>query len=675
MSDGGKNYDRKYVKTYNKGKWNNIKLMFNSVRKEFSVMLNGEYVVYRYKLPNMRVYSVSAVKALFKAKSGESGTLRVDNIYAYSGDKIQKNLPKSSFNYEEVEKQEEQDNTDNQQEWDYSKPQFWVREGFEDHDDIYTLGFNIWPKENPNWGIRTDDAGNKYLYMDRQINDPFVDIVRNLEKEYVAGTYPDDEYLVLEADFTINNLGRTTLFNVKSRTAVSVPLVEMGNDGVLTDFNGIPFDSVKKGDKFKMQCFINFKKGVYSVYKDGKEILKNAGFTAENFGRFNSWRIYLFNGYSAALSVDNIAVYTYDKVVDVNDYGGYTVAYYQSDDFAVGQALGGYAFRDGTSYAIIDGERKRFSEKSYMDIQNKRFYIPVSMAKDCIKGEVEKGSIETVDGGEYVEINVLAELLDLKNIFVDYTSLNYGLAVISASDLSGYENGKQQKRELNDYLQFERPKADRILNDFKNAAAGQHPSPIPYADVTTTTTHKTLRGPRGGMILSSAEAAEKFKFNKAVFPGIQGGPLMHVIAGKAVCLKEALDPSFKVYAENVVKNASALANGLMNRGFDIVSGGTDNHLMLVNLLSKNKTGKEVEKLLDAANITCNKNTIPNDPASPFVTSGIRLGTAAVTTRGFNTADMDVVAEAIALLVDDVDANQAKAMAMVKELTDKYPLYE
>ena len=206
-------------------------------------------------------------------------------------------------------------------------------------------------------------------------------------------------------------------------------------------------------------------------------------------------------------------------------------------------------------------------------------------------------------------------------------------------------------------------------------ATGLHPSPIPYAHMTTTTTHKTLRGPRGGMILASAEAAEKFKLNKAVFPGIQGGPLMHVIAGKAVCLKEALDPSFKVYAENVVKNASALANGLMNRGFDIVSGGTDNHLMLVNLLSKGKTGKEVEKLLDAANITCNKNTIPNDPASPFVTSGIRLGTAAVTTRGFNEADMDVVAEAIAMLVDDVDANQAKAMELVKGLTDKYPLYE
>ena len=206
-------------------------------------------------------------------------------------------------------------------------------------------------------------------------------------------------------------------------------------------------------------------------------------------------------------------------------------------------------------------------------------------------------------------------------------------------------------------------------------ATGLHPSPIPYAHVVTTTTHKTLRGPRGGMILSSAENADKFKFNKSVFPGIQGGPLMHVIAGKAVCLKEALDPSFKVYAKNIVDNADALCKGLMNRGFDIVSGGTDNHLMLVNLINKGVTGKEVEKLLDAANITCNKNTIPNDPASPFVTSGIRLGTAAVTTRGFNTEDMDVVAEAIALLVDDVEKNQAKAMELVKGLTDKYPLYE
>lgn len=205
-------------------------------------------------------------------------------------------------------------------------------------------------------------------------------------------------------------------------------------------------------------------------------------------------------------------------------------------------------------------------------------------------------------------------------------------------------------------------------------AAGYHESPIPYAHVTTTTTHKTLRGPRGGMILSSKEFAEELKLNKAIFPGIQGGPLMHVIAAKAVCFKEALDPSFKEYAKNVVDNAQALAKGLMNRGFNIVSGGTDNHLMLVDLVSKGVTGKEAEKLLDAANITCNKNTIPNDPQSPFVTSGIRLGTAAVTTRGMNTADMDVIAEAIAMLINDVDANKEKAMEMVKTLTDKYPLY-
>ncbi len=205
-------------------------------------------------------------------------------------------------------------------------------------------------------------------------------------------------------------------------------------------------------------------------------------------------------------------------------------------------------------------------------------------------------------------------------------------------------------------------------------AAGLHESPIPYAHVTTTTTHKTLRGPRGGMILSSKEFAEEMKLNKAIFPGIQGGPLMHVIAAKAVCFKEALDPSFKVYAQNIIDNAQALCAGLQKRGFDIVSNGTDNHLMLVNLISKNVTGKEAEHLLDAANITCNKNTIPNDPASPFVTSGIRLGTAAITTRGFNAEDMDKVAEAIALVIDDVNANKEKAMAIVKTLTDSHPLY-
>lgn len=205
-------------------------------------------------------------------------------------------------------------------------------------------------------------------------------------------------------------------------------------------------------------------------------------------------------------------------------------------------------------------------------------------------------------------------------------------------------------------------------------AAGLHMSPIPYADVVTTTTHKTLRGPRGGMILATKEAAEKFNFNKAVFPGIQGGPLMHVIAAKAVCFKEALSDDFKTYMKNVQANAKALAAGLTKRGFNLISGGTDNHLMLVDLRNMGVTGKECEKLLDAANITCNKNAIPNDPASPFITSGIRLGTPAVTTRGMNEEDMDVIAEAIYLLVKDVENNREKAMAMVKKLTDKYPLY-
>ena len=203
-------------------------------------------------------------------------------------------------------------------------------------------------------------------------------------------------------------------------------------------------------------------------------------------------------------------------------------------------------------------------------------------------------------------------------------------------------------------------------------AAGVHPSPIPYAHVTTTTTHKTLRGPRGGMIMSSAEIAKKCNFNKAVFPGIQGGPLMHVIAAKAVCFKEALSPEYKVYQENIVKNAKALCDGLLKRGINIVSGTTENHLMLVDLRGTGITGKEMEHLLDEANITCNKNAIPNDPESPFVTSGVRLGTAAVTSRGMNQEDMDLIAEAIALMVKDRN-NKEKAMAIVKSLTDKYPL--
>ena len=204
-------------------------------------------------------------------------------------------------------------------------------------------------------------------------------------------------------------------------------------------------------------------------------------------------------------------------------------------------------------------------------------------------------------------------------------------------------------------------------------AAGQHPSPIPYAHVTTTTTHKTLRGPRGGMILSSKEFAEEHKFNKAVFPGIKGGPLMHVIAAKAVCFKEVLSPEYKVYQENIVKNAKALCKGLMDRGIKIVSGGTDNHLMLVDLTSVGKTGKEVENLLDSVNITCNKNTIPNDPKSAFVTSGVRLGTPAVTARGMNEEDMDVIAEAIAMILKEGESKTEEAKKLVKSLTDKYPL--
>ena len=204
-------------------------------------------------------------------------------------------------------------------------------------------------------------------------------------------------------------------------------------------------------------------------------------------------------------------------------------------------------------------------------------------------------------------------------------------------------------------------------------AAGVHPSPFPYADVVTTTTHKTLRGPRGGLILWNQEAQDKFKFNKAVFPGIQGGPLEHVIAAKAVCFKEALTPEFTEYQKQIVKNAKALSEGLMSRGVKIVSGGTDNHLMLIDLTNFDLTGKDVEAWLDDAHITANKNTIPNEKQSPFVTSGIRLGTPAVTTRGMKEDDMDKIAEAISIVIKGKGERNDEARAIIKELTEKYPL--
>ena len=203
-------------------------------------------------------------------------------------------------------------------------------------------------------------------------------------------------------------------------------------------------------------------------------------------------------------------------------------------------------------------------------------------------------------------------------------------------------------------------------------AGGEHMSPVPYADIVTTTTHKTLRGPRGGMILAREEFAKKI--NSAVFPGMQGGPLMHVIAAKAICLKEAMAPEFKIYAQNVRKNAAALAEALVANGFDLVSGGTDNHLMLVDLRSRGVTGKELQDKLDEVHITINKNAIPNDPQKPSLTSGVRIGTPAATTRGFTPEDMPIIAECIRLIADDFDANRLKVEEAVVRLTAKHPMY-
>ena len=288
-------------------------------------------------------------------------------------------------------------------------------------------------------------------------------------------------------------------------------------------------------------------------------------------------------------------------------------------------------------------------------------------------GHLTHGSPANISGAYF---NIVAYGVD-ENGFIDYDEL---MRIAMESKPKMIIAGASAYARTIDFKKF-REVADAcgavLMADIAHiaglVAAGLHPSPFPWCDIVTTTTHKTLRGPRGGLILASQEAADKFKLNKAVFPGIQGGPLEHVIAAKAVCFKEALDPSFKVYAQNIIDNAKALADGLMKRDVDIVSGGTDNHLMLVDLTRDDLTGKEVEKWLDEAHITANKNTIPNEQRSPFVTSGIRLGTPAVTTRGMNIEDMDRVAEAIALVIKEKEEGIEKAKAIVAELTAKYPL--
>ena len=288
-------------------------------------------------------------------------------------------------------------------------------------------------------------------------------------------------------------------------------------------------------------------------------------------------------------------------------------------------------------------------------------------------GHLSHGSSANISGTYY---NVISYGVD-DNGIIDYDRM-YQLAVEHKPKL--IIAGASAYCRIIDFKKF-REAADAcgavLMADIAHiaglVAAGLHPSPFPYADVVTTTTHKTLRGPRGGIILWNQEAQDKYKFNKAVFPGIQGGPLEHVVAAKAICFKEALSPEFKEYAQNVVDNAQALCKGLMNRGIKIVSGGTDNHLMLVDLTNFGLTGKEVEAWLDDAGITANKNTIPNEQQSPFVTSGIRLGTPAVTTRGMNTDDMDQIAEAISIVIRNKGEKNDEARAIIKSLTDRYPL--
>ena len=289
-------------------------------------------------------------------------------------------------------------------------------------------------------------------------------------------------------------------------------------------------------------------------------------------------------------------------------------------------------------------------------------------------GHLSHGSPVNISGKYFnivpYGVNDETEMIDYDEMEKIATECQPKLIVVGASAYSrviDFERCREIADKVGAYLMVDMAHIAGLI------AAGVHPSPVPYAHVVTTTTHKTLRGPRGGMILSNDEEIAK-KIDKAVFPGTQGGPLMHIIAAKAVALGEALTEEYKEYQKQVVKNAAALADALIKEGFEIVSGGTDNHLMLLKLVNEGITGKELEHRLDEVHITANKNTIPNDPQSPFVTSGLRLGSPAVTTRGFKEAEMVKIAHWIRLVVDDFEANKEKVSKEVTELCEKFPIY-
>lgn len=288
-------------------------------------------------------------------------------------------------------------------------------------------------------------------------------------------------------------------------------------------------------------------------------------------------------------------------------------------------------------------------------------------------GHLSHGSPVNISGKYF---NVIPYGLNSETEMIDYDEMRVlalkhkpKLIVVGASAYSriiDFKRCREIADEVGAYLMVDMAHIAGLV------AAGVHPSPVPYADVVTTTTHKTLRGPRGGMILCKESLANAI--DKAIFPGTQGGPLMHIIAGKAVALGEAMTDDFKAYAGQIVSNASALCNGLIENGFDIVSGGTDNHLMLIKLIKENITGKELEQRLDEVHITANKNTVPNDPASPFVTSGLRIGTPAVTTRGFKEPEMKLIANWLTDIVRDYDASKKRVSNEVQELCAAYPIY-
>lgn len=453
--------DQTEIGEWKAGKWYEITALYTADGK----CAKGNIYVNGIKVSDEElIFSTADIRVMCLRMKATSASSECLDYCVYVDDFIIKNI--SDVEYEELKSKILKE---------VVKPKFYVRLGFDEHDDVKTTGLNSWAKGNEKWGIVKEENGNKLLLLTRTMNDPHIDIDRHLPNEYRIN-YPDDKQLVLEAKFQFDEIGKTNLFGITSKVPKdgserkSTTLVMLDNGGNLVSAENEVFGKVNVGERFKMQCLVDFENGTYSVYKDGTKILADAYIGVDDFGLLDSWRIYLWNNARKTIYVDDIAIYAFERVVNVEDYGGFKKEVFAPNETAVNEAKNGCAFKAGGGYAVINGERVGLSEKPYMDEENKKFYIPVS--------DVENGLAVNLNGveknGSYAEISDVAKELNY-NYYIDFDSYNNGLAIISKANLDEYKNGEGSVRELKNFLQFSRPSKGEMSELYKSNFAGSHP--------------------------------------------------------------------------------------------------------------------------------------------------------------------------------------------------------